>query len=111
MKVTKAIARNALPKIINIDKSGANAAAIVSCNAEHDTAITIRKSKYLNNAVEQDHRGVKRIIRPVMGFKSFESAQATLKGIELMRMLRKGQLDGEEMARFTVAEQFYRLAA
>lgn len=46
----------------------------------------------LNNIVEQDHRGVKRITRPMMGFKSFEAAQSTLTGIEQMQMLRKGQL-------------------
>jgi putative transposase len=47
----------------------------------------------------------------MMGFKSFETAQGTLTGIELMRMLRKGQLDGEEVEGLTVAEQFYKLAA
>ena len=47
----------------------------------------------------------------MMGFKSFEAAQATITGIELMRMLRKGQLGGEEMEGLTVAEQFYKLAA
>ena len=100
-----------MPETITIDKSGANAAAIVSYNAEHGTTITIRKSKYLNNIVEQDHRGVKRITRPILGFKSFHAAQATLTGIELMRMLRKGQLEGEDMEGLAVAEQFYKLAA
>jgi transposase-like protein len=65
----------------------------------------------LNNIVEQDHRGIKRVTRPMLGFKSFDAAQSTLTGIELMRMLRKGQLDGEEMEGLTVAEQFYKLAA
>jgi transposase-like protein len=67
--------------------------------------------RYLNNIVEQDHRGIKRITRPMMGFQSFEAVQATLIGIELMRMLRKGQLDSEEVEGLTVAEQFYKLAA
>ena len=52
------------------------------------------KIKYLNNFVEQDHRGVKRVTRPMLGFKSFEAAQSTLVGIELMHMLRKRQLEG-----------------
>jgi transposase-like protein len=53
--------------------------------------------KYLNNIVEQDHRGVKRVTRPMLGFKSSKAAQSTLAGIELMHMLRKGQLeDGVE---------------
>jgi len=44
--------------------------------------------------VEQDHRGVKRVTRPMLGFKSFDAAQYTLTGVELMHMLRKGQLEG-----------------
>jgi transposase-like protein len=56
-------------------------------------------------------RAVKRITRPMLGFKSFDAAQATLVGIELMHMLRKGQLaDGVEQE-LTAAEQFYSLAA
>ncbi len=109
--LTKAISRNGTPEKINIDKSGANAAAIVSYNAEHNTTITIRKNKYLNNIVEQDHRGVKRVTRPMLGFKSFEAAQSTLTGIELMRMLRKGQLEGDEVEGLSAAEQFYALAS
>ncbi len=84
--LNKAISRHGTPDKINIDKSGANAAAIVSYNVEHGTTITIRQCKYLNNIVEQDHRGVKRITRLMLGFKSFEAAQNTLTGIELMRI-------------------------
>ena len=80
------------PAKITIDKSGANAAAIESYNAEHDTEVEIRQVKYLNNVVEQDHRAIKRQVRPMMGFKSFRSAAAALAGIELMHMIRKGQL-------------------
>ena len=64
-----------------------------------------------NQSIEQDHRGIKRITRPMMGFQSFEAAQDTLTGIELMRMLRKGKLDSEEVQGLTVVEQFYKLAA
>ena len=49
--------------------------------------------------------------RPMLGFKSFEAAQPTLTGIELMRMLRKGQLGGDEFESLSVAEQFYALAS
>jgi putative transposase len=78
----------------------------------HGTAIIIRQVKYLNNVVEQDHRAVKRVTRPMLGFKLFEAAQATLAGIELMHMLKKGQLVREEgTADLTIAEQFYILAA
>jgi putative transposase len=66
----------------------------------------------LNNIIEQDHRGVKRMTRPILGFKSYAAAQATLIGIELMHMLKKGQLVGEEGAEgLTPAKQFYALAA
>ncbi len=110
--LAKAIGRNGTPDKINIDKSGANAAAIVSYNAEHGTQIDIRKCKYLNNIVEQDHRGVKRITRPMLGFKSFEAAQNTLTGIELMRMIKKQQMGLEEGKKgLTAAEQFYAVAS
>jgi transposase-like protein len=59
-------------------------------NEAHGTAIAIRQVRYLNNVVEQDHRAVKRITRPMLGFKSFEAAQSTLAGIELIHMIRKG---------------------
>ena len=90
--LTKAIRRHGVPEKITIDGSEANAAAIRSYNAEHGTAIIIRQVKYLNNMMEQDHRAVKRVTRPMLGFKSFAAAQATLIGIELMPMLKKGQL-------------------
>ncbi len=107
----KAIGRNGLPETITIDGSDANAAAIKSYNEDHGTAITIRQVKYLNNIVEQDHRGVKRVTRPMLGFKSFDAAQSTLVGIELMHMLKKRQLEGEEVEGRSTAEQFYGLAA
>jgi putative transposase len=109
--LTKAIRRHGVPDKITIDGSEANAAAIRSYNKEHGTSIDIRQIKYLNNMVEQDHRGVKRITHPILGFKSFEAAQATLVGIELMHMLRKGQLDNGVGQGLTMAEQFSTLAA
>ena len=107
----KAIRRNGCPETITIDGSDANEAAIKRYNEEHGTAIAIRRVTYLNHVVEQDQRAVKRVTRPRLGFKSFEAAQSTLVGIELMHMLRKGQLeDGVEQG-LTAAEQFYALAA
>ena len=107
----KAIGNPGTPEKITIDKSGANTAAIESYNAEHERAIEIRQCKYLNNIIEQDHRAVKRVVRPMLGFKSFWAAQNTLAGIEVMHMIRKNQMvrnGGEEQ---TPAEQFYSLAA
>src|SRR5215813_14636638 len=108
----KAIRRNGLSETITIDGSDANEAAIKSYNEAHGTTISIRQVKYLNNIVEQDHRGVKRITRPMLGFKAFDAAQATLVGIELMHMIKKKQLVVEERDKGrTAAEQFYALAA
>jgi putative transposase len=105
------VRRHGGPAIITIDGSEANASAIRGYNDAHGTAIVIRQVRYLNNVVEQDHRAVKRITRLMLGFKSFEAAQGTLAGIELMHMIRKGQLaDGAEQA-LTVAQQFSSLAA
>jgi len=110
--LTKAIRRHGVPEKITIDGSAANEAAIKSYNVEHGTAIEIRKVKYLNNIVEQDHRGVKRITRPMLGCKAFDAAQATLVGIELMHMIKKRQLVVEEGREgLTAAELFYSLAA
>jgi putative transposase len=110
--LTQAIRRHGVPETITIDGSEANAAAIKRDNEAHGTAIIIRQVKYLKNMIEQDYRGVKRVTRPMLGFKSFAAAQATLIGIELMPMLKKGQLVGEEgVEGLTPAEQFYALAA
>lgn len=105
----KAIRQNTVPDKVTMDKSGANQAALEQLNNEREIPITIREVKYLNNIVEQDHRAIKRVTRPMLGFKSFRVARAILAGIELMHMIRKGQftLKGEGMS-FT--DQFYALA-
>jgi transposase-like protein len=99
-----------LPEKITIDKSGANTAAIESYNSEEETTIEMRQCKYLNNVIEQDHRAVKRLTRPMLGFKSFWAAQHTLAGIEVMHMIRKGQLQRDGGETQTPADQFYSLA-
>ena len=74
----QAIRNNRIPVKINIDKSGANTAVIDAYNEEYGLMIEIRKCKYLNNIVEQDHRRVKQKNRTSLGFKAFYSAHATL---------------------------------
>jgi IS6 family transposase len=54
----------------------------------------LRQVKYLNNVIEQDHRFVKRLVKPGMGFFSFQTAWRTLQGYEIMNMMRKGQVQG-----------------
>lgn len=95
-----------------VDKSGANKAAVDAVNNELKSIdvpeIELRQVKYLNNIIEQDHRSIKRIIRPTHGFKSFRSAKKTIAGIELMHMLRKGQCPNPENR--SPADLFYGLA-
>ena len=64
--------------------------------------------KYLNNMLEQDHRSIKKLTRPMRGFKSFQSASATLDGIELAHMIRKRQFSTNGQSPF---QQFAALAA
>jgi putative transposase len=104
----KAIKGSGTPEKITIDKSGANTAAIAGHNVEFEAGIEIRQIKYLNNIVEQDHRAIKRLVRPMLGFKSFRSAAVTLAGIELMHKIRKGQL--QTIGGLCPAQQFYSLA-
>lgn len=106
----KAIGLHGLPKKITIDKSGSNTAAIEAIKEETGQAIELRQIKYLNNIVEQDHRSIKRIVKQMLGFKSFNSARNTLRGIELMHMIKKGQMITDEI-NLSVAGQFYSLAA
>jgi transposase-like protein len=109
----KAIRYHGEPEVVTIDKSGANTAALSTLNADkpEEDIITVRQSKYLNNLIEQDHRNIKRRIRPMLGFKSFRRAQAILAGIELIHMIRKGQYQHSAGAHLSPAEQFYLLAA
>ena len=106
----KAIGRNGKPSLVNIDKSGANKAAIKQFNHNNNKRIKVRQCKYLNNIVEQDHRRVKRLTRPMLSFKSFISAQQTLAGIELVAMLKKGQMKKNCSGALSPSEQFYALA-
>jgi len=107
----KAINENGKPSLVNIDQSGANNAGLKQVNRDHHTRITIRQCKYLNNIIEQDHRRIKRLTRPMLGFKNFHAAQWTLAGIEVMAMIKKGQMKTSVGNKQTPAEQFYALAA
>ena len=93
----RAISLNGLPDRVVIDKSGANLAGLQAVNVilkftGTGHTVEVRQVKYLNNILEQDHRFIKRITRPMMGFKAFHSAGATIAGIETAHMIRKGQI-------------------
>ena len=114
----KAIGSSGLPDKVTMDKSGANKAGIDTINltlallfmlGRMFVQLTVRQIKYLNNIVEKDHRFIKKITKPMKGFKAFHSAAATLSGIELHHMLRKKQ--HKQSDSITIFDQFGALAA
>ncbi|CAA9570772.1 Transposase and inactivated derivatives-like protein [uncultured Synechococcales cyanobacterium] len=84
------------PRVINVDKNAAYPKAIDELKEKEELSkrVELRQNKYLNNIVEQDHRAIKRLVKSGMGFGSFNTARRTLKGYEIMNMLRKGQIQG-----------------
>jgi len=106
----KAMKASGVPEKVTMDKSGANKAAMDDINGNREMPIIVRQVKYLNNIIEQDHRAIKRVTRPMLNFKSFRAARNVLAGIELMHMIRKGQLLLEGGIELSFADQFYALA-
>src|SRR5690349_14112969 len=89
--LSKALNRHGRPERIVIDGSQTNCEAILACDTADRlqdktrrdlTPIRIRQRAYLNNCIEQDHRAIKRRIRPMLGFKSITTARVILSGIE-----------------------------
>ena len=105
------------PRVINVDKNPAHPPAIEKLKKSgilpEDSSL--RQVKYLNNMVEQDHRGVKHLINPGMSFGSFNSARRTIKGYEAMNMSRKGQIQdvqkGDVMGQISFINQIFGVAA
>lgn len=83
-------------RVINVDENAAYPPAVNDLKAEkHVSEVTeLRPVKYLNNRVEPDHRNIKRLVNPGLGFGCFHTARRTLKGYEAMAMIRKGQAEG-----------------
>ena len=100
-----------LPEKITIDKSGANTAAIEGVKKDACVDIVMRQSRYLNNIARQNHRAIKRITRPMLGFKSLCSARTNIGGIETMHMIKKKQMDCPAGSTTSAVNQFYSLAA
>jgi putative transposase len=114
--IRKALARHGSPERITIDGSQTNRTAIMQCDAENrlreaGKSINIRSSKYMNNAIEQDHRRVKRRIRAMLGFKSEAAARITLAGIELIHMMRKQQSIFTSTKALSLKKQFEAIIA
>ena len=84
------------PRVITVGKNAAYPKAIAELKAARvlPQHVELRQVKYLNNLIEQDHRFIKRLVKPGMSFFPFETAQRTFQGYEIMNMLRKGQVQG-----------------
>jgi len=84
------------PRVITVDKNAAYPKALNELKAEGllPKPCELRQSKYLNNLIEQDHRFIKHLVKPGMGFFSFETAWGTFQGYEIVNMIRKGQVQG-----------------
>ena len=95
---TLAAPHTAIPRVITVDKNAAYPKAFHELQAEGaiPDSCELRQVKYLNNIVEQDHRFIKRLVKPGLGFFSPEMAGNTLQGYEVMNMVRKGQMRGVE---------------
>jgi putative transposase len=118
--LSRALKRHGRPERIVIDGSQTNREAILSCDTTdrlQDRSrprlkpIRIRQSAYLNNRIEQDHRAIKRRVRPMLGFKSTTTARVILSGIEMVHMMRKGQAKYACNQQLSLADQFELLAA
>jgi transposase-like protein len=81
------------PRTVTVGKNPAYPRAVAEMKVDGELwrFSRLRQSKYLNNIIEQDHRRVKRLVRPGLGFGSFHTARRTLAGYEAMAMIRKGQ--------------------
>ena len=116
--LTKALAaeHTMTPRVINVDK---HAAYPVSVDALKEDKVlgedaSLRQSKYLNNLIEQDHRSIKLLTRPILGFQSFHTAHRTLRGMEAINMIRKGQIKGaakgDIIAQNVFVDELFRVA-
>ena len=86
---TAANPATSVPRVINVDKNAAYPKAIDGLKATGALPghVELRQVKHLNNLIEQDHRFIKRLTKPEMGFFSFETARRTIQGFEVMNMI------------------------
>ena len=89
----KSMKQNGAPRVITLDAYAASHRAIADLKAEGKMPkrVRVRSSKFLNNGIEQDHRRVKQRVRPMLGFRRFQTAAVTISGIELAAKIRKQQ--------------------
>ena len=105
------------PRTITVDKNPAYPCAISEMKRDGELwrRSRLRQAKFLNNVVEQDHRRLKRLVRPGLGFGGFHTARRTLTGYEAMAMIRKGQvwnIGGRDMrAQASFIAELFQIAA
>lgn len=97
-----------IPRVINVDKHPAYIGATRDMKKAKllPERCRLRQSQYMNNLIEQDHRFIKRQIRPGLGFGSYATAGKTIQGYETMNMIRKGQMEGIEKGNIKAQNQF-----
>src|SRR3954462_9243563 len=106
-----------LPFSISVDKNAAYPEAFTTSQDEKvlPRDCTLRRVKYLNNVIEQDHRFIKKKVRASQCFKSFHTAERTLEGIESINMMRKGQVKrldrSDAMGQAKFVESLFQIAA
>jgi IS6 family transposase len=106
-----------LPFTISVDKNAAYPAAFSTSQREkvlpHDCKL--RRVKYLKKIIEQDHRFIKKRVRAGLGYRLFEIAERTIQGVEVMNMIRKGEVKrldkSEAMGQAKFVEDLFRVIA
>jgi transposase, IS6 family len=83
-----------LPFTISVDKNAAYPEAFTTSEDEKilPDDCKLRRVKYLNNIIEQDHRFIRKRVRACLGYRSFDTAERTIQGVETINMMRKGQV-------------------
>jgi transposase-like protein len=92
---SRAAKQHGVPRVITLDGYAASHRAVAKLKevGTLPRRVRVRSCKYLNNVVEQDHRRIKQRIRPMLGFKRFETAAVTIRGIELAEKIKKQQFN------------------
>jgi len=98
---SRATRQHGVPRVITLDGYAASHRAVAKLKevGTLPRRVRVRSCKYLNNVVEQDHRRIKQRIRPMLGFKRFETAAVTIRGIELAEKIKKQQFNLKPLTR------------
>src|SRR5947209_16662167 len=97
---SRATRQHGAPPVITLDGYAASHRAVAKLKEVGTLPgrVQVRSCKYLNNIIEQDHRRIKRRVRPMLGFKRFETAAVTIRGIELAAKIKKQQFNLKPLA-------------